>query len=92
MSENKTNKRLSDVPFSVLDLSPIVAGGSPAGSLRNTATVKEKLQSFLDDTQADEVMVIAHMSDHKARLHSYEIVADIVKAQGAKETEVSMQQ
>lgn len=43
-------------------------------------TVKQKLQFFLDDTQADEVMVIAQMFDHKARLHSYEIVADIVKA------------
>ncbi|MDR7316757.1 MULTISPECIES: LLM class flavin-dependent oxidoreductase [Brevibacillus] len=43
-------------------------------------TVRQKLQFFLDDTQADEVMVIAQMFDHKARLHSYEIVADIVKA------------
>lgn len=43
-------------------------------------TVKRKLQFFLDDTQADEVMVIAQMFDHKARLRSYEIVADIVKA------------
>ncbi|MFB6364126.1 LLM class flavin-dependent oxidoreductase [Paenibacillus elgii] len=36
MSANKTNKRLSDIPFSVLDLSPIVEGGSPAESFRNT--------------------------------------------------------
>ncbi|WP_281365239.1 hypothetical protein [Paenibacillus foliorum] len=29
--------------------------------------------------QADEMMVIAQVFDHKARLRSYEIVVDIVK-------------
>ncbi|WP_134683714.1 LLM class flavin-dependent oxidoreductase [Brevibacillus migulae] len=43
-------------------------------------TVKEKLQAFLDDTQADEIMVVSQMYDHKARLRSYEIVADIAKS------------
>jgi luciferase family oxidoreductase group 1 len=43
------------------------------------STVKEKLQSFLDDTQADEIMAIAQVFDHQARLRSYEIVADIIK-------------
>jgi luciferase family oxidoreductase group 1 len=42
-------------------------------------TVKEKLQKFLDDTQADEIMVISQMFDHQARLHSYEIVTEITK-------------
>lgn len=42
-------------------------------------TVKEKLQSFLNDTQADEIMVIAQVFDHEARLRSYEILADIIK-------------
>ncbi|MDQ0246323.1 luciferase family oxidoreductase group 1 [Bacillus fengqiuensis] len=42
-------------------------------------TVKAKLQKFLDDTQVDEIMVIAQMFDHKKRLRSYEIVADITK-------------
>ncbi|MGM0875225.1 MAG: LLM class flavin-dependent oxidoreductase [Bacillota bacterium] len=41
-------------------------------------TVKEKLQTFLDDTQADEIMVISQIYDHKARLRSYEIVKDII--------------
>jgi luciferase family oxidoreductase group 1 len=40
-------------------------------------TVKLKLQSFLDSTQADEMMVNAQIFDHKARLRSFEIVADI---------------
>ncbi|MBA4494638.1 LLM class flavin-dependent oxidoreductase [Paenactinomyces guangxiensis] len=42
-------------------------------------TVKEKLQKFLTDTQADEIMINAQIFDHQARLHSYEIVAEIAK-------------
>jgi alkanesulfonate monooxygenase SsuD/methylene tetrahydromethanopterin reductase-like flavin-dependent oxidoreductase (luciferase family) len=51
-------------------------GSSIVGSPQ---TVKEKLVKFLDDTQADEIMAIAQVFDHKARLHSYEILADITK-------------
>jgi luciferase family oxidoreductase group 1 len=40
-------------------------------------TVKEKLQGFLDSTQADEMMVNAQIFDHQARLRSFEIVAEI---------------
>ncbi|BCJ85605.1 LLM class flavin-dependent oxidoreductase [Effusibacillus dendaii] len=40
--------------------------------------VEEQLQSFLDDTQADEIMVNAQIFDHQARLRSYEIVSQIV--------------
>ncbi|MFZ4453213.1 LLM class flavin-dependent oxidoreductase [Salibacterium aidingense] len=42
--------------------------------------VKADLQTFLNDTQADEIMVNAQIYDHSARLHSYEIVADIMNA------------
>lgn len=45
-------------------------------------TVKEKLQKFVDDTQADEIMVIAQVFDHQARVRSYEIVADITNRNG----------
>ncbi|WCK56640.1 LLM class flavin-dependent oxidoreductase [Aneurinibacillus sp. Ricciae_BoGa-3] len=40
-------------------------------------TVEERLQKFLDDTQANEMMVISQIFDHEARLHSYEILSDI---------------
>jgi luciferase family oxidoreductase group 1 len=40
-------------------------------------TVKEGLQSFLDKTQANEMMVNAMIFDHKSRLRSYEIVAEV---------------
>lgn len=40
--------------------------------------VKEKLQLFLDETQADEFMVNTHVYDHQERLRSYELLAEIV--------------
>ncbi|MFD2444556.1 LLM class flavin-dependent oxidoreductase [Bacillus sp. CGMCC 1.16607] len=40
-------------------------------------TVKEKLQQFLDITGADEMMVNANIFDHKERLRSFEILAEI---------------
>jgi luciferase family oxidoreductase group 1 len=43
-------------------------------------TVKAGLQSFLDKTNADEVIVNAQIFDHKARLHSYELVSEIIAA------------
>lgn len=42
-------------------------------------TVKAKLQAFLDQTGADELMVNAQIYDHQARLRSYEIVAELMK-------------
>ncbi len=43
-------------------------------------TVKEQLQAFLNKTEADEVIVNAQIYDHKARLHSYELLAEIVNS------------
>jgi luciferase family oxidoreductase group 1 len=45
-------------------------------------TVRSSLNSFIERTQPDELMVTAMIFDHEARLHSYEIAADI--ARGAK--------
>ncbi|MTT33334.1 MsnO8 family LLM class oxidoreductase [Terrilactibacillus sp. BCM23-1] len=42
-------------------------------------TVQDKLQAFLDLTDADELMINTMMYDHKARLHSYEIVSQLLK-------------
>jgi luciferase family oxidoreductase group 1 len=52
-------------------------GSSIIGSAE---TVKQKLQGFLDETQADEMIVNAQIFDHQARLRSYEILAGITKA------------
>lgn len=49
-------------------------GGSIIG---NAETVKAKLEQFVADTSADELMINAMIYDHAARLRSYEIVADV---------------
>lgn len=51
-------------------------GGSIIG---NRETIKTKLDEFLAETNADELIINAMMYDHAARLRSYEIVADIWK-------------
>jgi luciferase family oxidoreductase group 1 len=39
--------------------------------------VREKLEAFIAQTGADELMLTSHIYDHGARLHSYEIVAEL---------------
>ena len=56
-------------------------GGSIIGS---RATVKRKLEEFLDESQADEIMVNAMIFDQVKRLRSYEIVAEIFSEKSAK--------
>ncbi len=46
-------------------------------AIGSPATVREKLQAFIDQTQADELMITAQIYDHTARLRSYEIAADL---------------
>ena len=41
------------------------------------ATIKKGLQSFLDDTQVDEIMVASYVYDNDARVHSYELVGEL---------------
>jgi alkanesulfonate monooxygenase SsuD/methylene tetrahydromethanopterin reductase-like flavin-dependent oxidoreductase (luciferase family) len=43
----------------------------------SAATVQRGLQGFLEETQADELMVASALYDHSARLRSYEILADV---------------
>jgi luciferase family oxidoreductase group 1 len=42
-------------------------------------TVKEKLQGFLEETQADEIIINGQIYDHQARLHSFELLSNIIK-------------
>ncbi|WP_299762365.1 LLM class flavin-dependent oxidoreductase [uncultured Pontibacter sp.] len=44
----------------------------------SSATVKEELEAFVADTQVNELMFASHIYDHKARLRSYEILAEII--------------
>lgn len=45
----------------------------------SSLTVRTELQDFLNETQVDEVMVASHIYEHKARLHSYEILSRLFK-------------
>lgn len=58
-------------------------GGSIIGSKQ---TVKRKLEEFLEQTKADEIMVNAMIYDHAKRLRSYEIIAEIFQENAAKKT------
>ena len=59
------------IPFDVTTLAT-TASVSLVGS---PATVKSGLDAFTSRMQPDEVIVVAHIYDHAARLRSYEIVA-----------------
>ncbi|MGV3541439.1 MAG: LLM class flavin-dependent oxidoreductase [Rufibacter sp.] len=45
----------------------------------SAATVHEEMQTFLDETGVDEIMVASNIYDHAARLRSYEILAGFFK-------------
>jgi len=55
-------------------------GGSITGGPEK---VRRELRAFLEYTKADELIVHAMIYDHKARLRSYEIVAEAVKEDAA---------
>jgi luciferase family oxidoreductase group 1 len=38
-------------------------------------TVRQQLEAFVDATQADELIVVGHIHDHRARLRSYQLTA-----------------
>jgi luciferase family oxidoreductase group 1 len=46
-------------------------------AIGSPASVREKLHDFIAETRADELMIAGAMHDHRARLHSYEIVAHL---------------
>ncbi|MNF09883.1 hypothetical protein D3C80_2106650 [compost metagenome] len=48
-----------------------------ASIIGNPDEVREKLQAFIDNTGADELIINTTMYDHKARVRSYELVAEI---------------
>ena len=43
-------------------------------------TVREGLESVVAETMADELIVAAAIHDHSARVHSYEILAEVRQA------------
>ena len=43
----------------------------------SSATVRECLEAFVEETQANELIVAGHIHDHAARVHSLELVAQL---------------
>jgi luciferase family oxidoreductase group 1 len=44
------------------------------------ATIRPQLERFIAETRADELIVATSLHDHAARLRSYELLAEVVKA------------
>jgi alkanesulfonate monooxygenase SsuD/methylene tetrahydromethanopterin reductase-like flavin-dependent oxidoreductase (luciferase family) len=42
-------------------------------------TVQHKLGAILEETSPDELMIAGHFHDHGARLHSFELAAQVLK-------------
>lgn len=61
-------------------------GGSIIGSRE---TVKRKLEQYLEETGADEIMVNAMIFDHEKRLRSYEIIAEIFNEKAETQSSAS---
>jgi luciferase family oxidoreductase group 1 len=45
----------------------------------DAATVKERIEAFVERTGADELMITSQIYDHRARIRSYEIVAEAMR-------------
>ena len=43
------------------------------------AAIKKDMEELLDQSQVDEVMAISNIYDHQARLHSYDLFAELMK-------------
>lgn len=42
----------------------------------SAANVQAQMQEFVESTQVDELMVVSNIFNHKARVHSYELIAE----------------
>jgi luciferase family oxidoreductase group 1 len=52
-------------------------------------TVQHGLESFIEETSADELIIASAIYDHSARLRSYEILADVHKALGRERSGIA---
>ena len=58
----------------------LLQGVLSASAIGSPDTVRNAMQAFIERTGADELMVAGAMSDHAARLRSYEIVSEAREA------------
>lgn len=62
----------------------LVDSRTKASIVGDRAEVKAGLESFAEETMADELMINGIFYDHEARLRSYEIIAEAWKAEEGK--------
>ena len=55
-----------------------------AGAIGGPETVRRKLARFLEETGVDELIFTSDVYDHKLRLRSFEIAAEVMKSIGAE--------
>jgi luciferase family oxidoreductase group 1 len=74
-------------PVEILDWSPfeqaMVASKLRAAIVGSRETVRQKLENFLEKTQANELIIVTDTFEHADRLRSYEIVASLRGAEVA---------
>lgn len=63
-----------------------VASRFRAAIIGSPETVRHKLEDFLEQTQVDELMVVANTYEHTDRLRSYELLADLAGIAGKVDT------
>ena len=61
---------------------PVGCAAMPANQTRvsfvgSPSTIQGQIEEFVDRTKADELIAVAHIYDHPARLHSYELAASL---------------
>ncbi|MEO6054461.1 MAG: LLM class flavin-dependent oxidoreductase, partial [Chthoniobacterales bacterium] len=68
-------------PVDELDWAPWEQQGveqSLSGAIVGSAiTVRERLENFIERIKPDEILATAQIFDHAARVHSFEIVAEV---------------
>jgi alkanesulfonate monooxygenase SsuD/methylene tetrahydromethanopterin reductase-like flavin-dependent oxidoreductase (luciferase family) len=55
----------------------LLDGVLSCATIGSPATVRDGLRAFIERTGADELMITSQMFDHRARLRSYEIAAQV---------------
>lgn len=53
------------------------------------SAVKAQLDALISRTQADELMILSMIHDHQARVHSYDLLADVFEVQAVAEASES---
>ena len=54
------------------------------------ASVQAQLNTLATQTQADEIMITTMVHDHAARVHSYELLADVFELQGNSQQQTAV--